>query len=421
MSNFDGVSRRELISIAIAAAASAKAGASGVNRRVDPPAATANCGMPFFATGPDGTVYLAWTETLGEKRFALRFSRWPATGGENGWSAPETVVEGRNWFANWADFASISVLQDGSMLAHWLQRAEGSGRFGYGIRISRRDPQRAVWREVHGICLDEPVDYAGFFTFAPGSGGAAYLAPPVDAPRQAPPQAGHNHEDDHGHRKTARFVSFRPDGAVEFDREIDSDACSCCQTAAGRTRDGWLVAYRDHSADETRDISVIRYSGGVWSEPKALHKDGWKINACPTDGPSMAVMEGRENVAIAWLTRAGDSPKVQIAFSGDQGASFGRAPVRVDDGNPLGRPNVVALDRSRVLVVWLEKTGSNTSMEIRMRVVHKSGSAGSSAVVAEVPVGRNSGFPKVAIAGRDILVAWKDGGVRTALVPASKL
>jgi hypothetical protein len=306
------------------------------------------------------------------------------------------------------------------MFAHWLQRAEGSGRFGYGIRVSRRDPQRAVWKEVHGICLDEPVDYAGFFTFAPGSGGAAYLSPPPDAPKP-PPQASHNHDDDHGHRKTARFVSFRTDGSVEYDREIDADACSCCQTAAGRTRDGWIVAYRDHGADEVRDIAVIRSDArGAWTAPKPLHRDGWKINACPTDGPSMAVMEGRETVAIAWLTRAGDSPKVQLVFSGDQGESFGR-PVRVDDGNPLGRPNVVALDRSRVLVTWLEKTGANSGVEVRMRVVDRSGKAGSSSVVAGVPVGRNSGFPKVAVAGRDILVAWKDGTVRVAVVPLSLL
>jgi hypothetical protein len=97
MENNHTVSRRKLFSIALAAG-SASAG-SGASHRVDPPAA-ANSGMPFFATGPDGTVYLAWTETLGERRFALRFSRWSAVDGGKGWSTPETVVEGRNWFAN---------------------------------------------------------------------------------------------------------------------------------------------------------------------------------------------------------------------------------------------------------------------------------------------------------------------------------
>lgn len=126
-------------------------------RRIDPPA-LAGSGMPFLTAGPDGSVYLSWIDSAGERQHALRFSRW--TGSV--WTAPETVAEGRNWFINWADFPSLVVRGDGSMLAHWLPRAEGGGTYGYGIRIAVRDRERPQWRPSYGVSLEEKVDYAGF-------------------------------------------------------------------------------------------------------------------------------------------------------------------------------------------------------------------------------------------------------------------
>jgi hypothetical protein len=42
-------------------------------------------------------------------------------------------------------------------------------------------------------------------------------------------------------------------------------------------------------------------------------------------------------------------------------------------------------------------------------------------VVASVSTGRNTGFPKVAVAGDQILVAWRDGSVRTSLLAKSQI
>lgn len=142
-------------------------------RNVDPPA-LANSGMPFLTEGPAGSVYLSWIDPLEEKEHALRFSRWRGST----WSEPETIARGRNWFVNWGDFPSLSVLPDGSMLAHWLTRSEGAGTYGYGIRVAKREPSAPGWRQIHGMSLDEKVDYAGFLTFVPGRNAAIYLSPP---------------------------------------------------------------------------------------------------------------------------------------------------------------------------------------------------------------------------------------------------
>lgn len=378
-------------------------------RSIDPPAKN-DSGMPFLTSGPDGAVYLAWTESTPAKENALRFSKW------NGvtWSAPETIAQGRHWFTNWADFGSLTVLKDGSMLAHWLPRAEAGSKFGYGIRIARRDPDKPVWRNIHGVSLDEKVDYAGFFTFAPQSGAATYLAPPSDGTKTS---SAHDH-DAEGHRKTLRFVEFRADGSVGAENEIDADVCSCCQTALGKTRTGWIAAYRDHLPGEIRDISVIRYAAGAWTAPQPLHRDGWKINGCPTDGPSLH-SGGGSRVAIAWLTRANGVPKVQLAISKDDGRTFG-APLRIDSGNPLGRPSIALYDESTYLITWLERLASG-QVEVRIRRVTADGAASEPITVSQAPLGRASGFPKAIVSGDNIILAWRDDRVRAVLLKKSDL
>lgn len=379
-------------------------------RRVDPPAA-AESGMPFLASSPDGKLYLSWTDMLGGKDHAFRFSRWSG----NQWTAPETIATGNNWFVNWADFPSIVVMDDGSMLAHWLTRADDGGKFGYGIRIAKRSAGEARWAEIHGMSLDEKTDYAGFLSFIPGEGKAVFLSPPQkpDSHHQVAAET----PDHHGsHRKTLRFISFQANSKVESDLEVDADTCSCCPTTIGRTKRGLIAAYRDHQPSEIRDISIIRHINGHWTEPATLHPDGWKINGCPTDGPSLAIQG--DQVAVTWLTRANGVAKVQIAASQNSGETFAK-PIRLDSGNPLGRPAIAPVGKGSFVVVWIEKTTGEQN-ELRMRRVLADGGLEKTLVLAKVPAGRLAGFPKVAVSGEDIVVAWRDQKVRAVIVTPSQ-
>jgi len=371
---------------------------------IDPPALP-DSGMPYLATAPNGNIHLSWIDPLPGKHHALRFSRW--TGKQ--WTPPETIASGPNWFVNWADFPSLAILPDGAMLAHWLTRNQTGGKYGYGIRITRRAPQSTQWREIHGLSLDEKEDYAGFLTFVPNSPSAIYLAPP----------AGHEttaHGGEHAHRKTVRFASFSPAGALLSDKELDADACSCCQTAVGATQTGLIAAYRDHLPGEIRDISVVRFTDGAWTQPKTLHPDGWKINGCPTEGP--AISSSAQRVAIAWLTRANETPKIQVALSADEGQTFAQ-PQRIDNGNPAGRPTITAFDDG-YLIVWLEKT-STTAAEIRARRITHSGRLFPAVTIAQATSGRGAGFPKVAVSGNQVLFAWRAEKVRAALLTRQEI
>ena len=101
------------------------------------------------------------------------------------------------------------------------------------------------------------------------------------------------------------------------------------------------------------------------------------------NGPAVAA-SGRR-VAVAWFTAANDAPRVKLAFSTDAGASFG-APVRVDDGNPLGRVDVVLLDDGSAVVSWVESSPEGSSL--RVRRIRADGEPGAAVIV--VPAGGSS-------------------------------
>lgn len=145
--------------------------------------------------------------------------------------------------------------------------------------------------------------------------------------------------------------------------------------------------------------------------PVPVHRDGWKIGGCPTNGPAVAA-RGRD-VAVAWFTAAGNEGRVKIAFSNDAGATFS-TPHVVDDGTPVGWPDVLLLDDGRALVSWLEKIGDAVG-DVRLRAVTRTGRQ-TARTVATTSSGRATGIPMMARVGTDVVVAWRQGTVKTARV-----
>lgn len=376
-------------------------------KRADPPALPQS-GMPFLATDAQGGVLLSWIDPAPKDQNSLRYAKWTGAG----WSAANTIASGKNWFINWADFPAIAALPDGSLLAHWLTRNAGAKSYGYGLRVARKAGGSEQWNQIFSASLDNTSDYAGFLSFAVNgnSAGAIYLAPPPDAPKTGPKGNAHDGDDEVEHRKTLRYVSFAPDGKVLHDRELDADTCSCCQTTVVPTSKGVLAAYRDHLDGEIRDIAVTRMVDGVWTRPEPLHRDGWKINACPTDGPSAAARG--DNVAVAWFTRAQDKPRVQLALSSDAGVTFSE-PVRLDDGNPVGRASASVFDDASYLIAWLERREDGKA-DLRLRRVDRGGAKHPSVTAATVSAGRSTGLPRLVVSGDQIILAWRDEQVRAA-------
>lgn len=206
-----------------------------------------------------------------------------------------------------------------------------------------------------------------------------------------------------------RYVKIERDGTLMDEAKLDARVCECCQTSAAMTADGPVVVYRDRSDEELRDVSIVRLVAGKWTEARPVHRDGWKLDGCPVNGPSVSA-SGRR-VAVAWFTAVNDKPRVKLAFSTNAGESFGE-PITVDDGNPAGRVDVLMLDDGSALVSWLEKMDGGGA--VRVRRVKADGKIDPAITVAPSGTARSNGFPQMARTGNSLVFAWVSSRVLTA-------
>ncbi len=342
---------------------------------------------PHLASSNDG-VTLSWLE-LTENGHDLRFSRWDGAR----FGDARTIHSSDHFFANWADFASVLPLEGGRLVAHWLEKAAG-GTYEYDVWIATSDDEGQSWSEPARPHRDGTLSEHGFVSMVPQRD-RGFAAVWLDG-RKFEKGASDN-------EMTLQFTSMM--GGDRFGDEVllDGRVCECCQTGMTETSTGLFVAYRDRSDAEIRDISYVRLVDGQWSEPTTLHADGWHLEGCPVNGPQVAADGSR--IAVAWFTAAEGTPRAQVAFSNDDGASFG-APVRFDDGNPVGRVDIEWLGDD-VVVSWAERLEGREG-EVRMKRVAPSGDLGAAVVIAKTGSGRASGFPRITRFQDELFVAWTE-------------
>lgn len=410
-------------------------------------------GSYSLTVSPAGEAFLSWVEERGEGH-ALRFAALNREADEDGvwadaWGEARDIAEGEDWFVNWVDHPKVAAFGEGRLAAHWLARSPRGGTdgtdgadgtdaaapsaYGYGIRMAYTMDAGENWQDIFSTGPHSGTAYSGFVSYAPEPGGftAAYLAPPPGAEAE---------EDG----MTLRVARFQMLGHLLGDQLFDPEVCSCCPTGLAAAADGPALVYRDRQpapdADDLRDISVARKVRAIWQPARPLHADGWRINACPTNGPAIAAA-GAE-VVVAWFTFASGEPEVRVVFSADGGDEFGAA-IRVDGGDPFGSAGVALLDDGSAAVSWVER-GEGRSGEVRLRRVWPDGRLAEPLRVAAAPPGRAAGVPQlVRLPGRPLpdedeeeeepeegeeaeedlgpdpgerlLVAWRDDRVRTAV------
>jgi len=370
---------------------------------LDSPAG-ANSGEPRLTLGPDGAL-LSWLEAAPEAGHDLKVAGLS----RDGWTPTNTVASSEHFFVNWADFPSVYASADGALQAHWLARGEQGG-YDYAIHTARSTDGGETWGEPWTLHEDDSPTEHGFlsgvrngdrlgFTWLDGR---AYVPGPDGAPATE--------------EMSLRYREIGPDGSPGPELLVDGRVCDCCQTSAAMTSDGPVVVYRNRTEDEIRDIYIARMVDGAWQEGHAVSDDGWHIAGCPVNGP-VVVADGAA-VAVAWFTAPEDVARVKVAFSRDGGQTFG-TPVVVDDGNPMGRVDLVKAGDDRVLVSWLEAVPGGAA-EVRLREVSAAGATTGSASITASSSERASGFPQL-IRDRngDLVMAWTDvsggeGRVRVA-------
>ena len=349
--------------------------------------------QPRLTASANGVI-LSWLENAGSQT-ALKFSERTAAG----WSEPRFVAFGDDFFANYADIPSVVRLADRTLVAHWLQ-LHGASAPGYDLRLARSTDEGRTWSARFSPHHDGTNTQHGFASlFDTGNGlGAIWLDGRAMKPGMTPDDEGTG---DMG----LRSAHFDRAWKQKSEDAVDLRVCECCPTAVALTTDGPILAYRNRSPDEVRDIYVSRFTGQAWTVPAPVHDDGWKIDGCPVNGP--AIGASARYVAVAWFTAPKDQGHAFVAFSQDAGRTFG-APVQIDESGSLGRVGVEQLEDGSAVVGWIELAGRGTPFKVRR--VMRNGQRSAAVTVTDLGERRNSGYPRLARHGRELIFAWTGNG-----------
>jgi len=342
-------------------------------------------GEPNLFADPRGRVYLSWVEEVNGSA-KLKFSKFE----DAAWSTPQLIAEGDDWFVNWADFPLITGDGDGNMAAHFLAKT-AHDTFAYGVNIVFSSDFGKTWSEpVVPHETQTPTEH-GFVSMLPWNNG--YMAVWLDG-RKTGLKGG---------AMTLRSAFLDFNGKIREEFELDNRICDCCQTSAALTQTGPVVVYRDRSESEIRDMAIVRWENDMWTSPVLIHNDNWKIPGCPVNGP-VGASQGNK-LAIAWFTAAGGKPIINFTYSSDGGKNI-EDPVRIDDGKPIGRVDMVMLEDGSSVVCWIEDTGLGG--EIRVKQLNSEGEEIHAFVLAKTELARSSGFPRITRSGNRLFFAWRD-------------
>ena len=356
--------------------------------------ATDSCAQPYLFTDKNGIVFLSWMEKK-NKQSTLKFSTFS---GEQ-WTEPVTIATGNNWFVNWADYPVLISNGNQQLIAHYLEKS-GASTYAYDVKYTTSPDNGKTWSDAKILHDDGKQAEHGFVSMMPY--GEKFFVCWLDGRNTVSVDSG-SHDGHHG-QMSIRGAILTKEGIKENEWELDNRVCDCCQTAVAITTTGPIVVYRDRSENEIRDMSIVRFVNGQWTTPKIIYADQWKIKGCPVNGPRADAIGN--NVAIAWFAMKDDKGQVKIIFSSDGGNTF-KAPVQIDEGNPIGRVDVVMLDEKTAMVSWME------GADIKAIKVSSDGTREKPIMIAASSNARSSGFPQMTKAGNKLIFALTDNKKKT--------
>jgi hypothetical protein len=364
-------------------------------------AGATNAGAGVAAS--DGRVVVTWAATEGD-----RTNVFAATSPDDGqtFAAPVRVndIDGdARMSGEQAPRASFGH----DLLVGWISRLGGQS----SIRVSRSTDSGRTFTPARTVHASKLAGMRGWPSFALGDGDVVHAAW-LDTREAAAKPAAHaaspeGHGGHHGSTRQDLYHAFATPGGTWSETTIATDVCFCCKTAVTTGRDGTVyVAFRNVYPTNFRDMAVARSTDGgkTFSAPVRVSEDQWQIDACPEDGPSLAVTDDGV-LHIAWPTMLQQSEPTKAVFyasSSDGGRTF-TPRVRVDQAAAkihAGHPQI-ATAGGRVFVTWDETTG--TGFRIQLREV---GPAAASNPAVTLSDDASASYPAIAATQTAVVVAW---------------
>jgi hypothetical protein len=287
------------------------------------------------------------------------------------------------------------VLGDGAMTVVWVSKRSGVS----GIRAARSTDGGRTFSAARTISPDGVTGARGWESAAIDDAGVVHAAW-LDGRHAAPHTPGAKHV--HGAMRQDIVHAMWRDGEPVVETPVADNVCFCCKTGvAARDRDVFVV-WRHLFPGGVRDIAIARSADGgrTFAAPVRVSADEWKIDACPDDGPALAI-DGGGAIHVAWptLLQDGAIPHMAIfeAVSRDGGATF--SPRTRVDGSASGasHPRMAVSRAGLRAVVWDEVASEGR------RVMYRG--AGSAVALAE---GGSASYPAIASVGDTFIAAWTE-------------
>ena len=348
---------------------------------------------PHLTKNYSGGLLVSWFEPVDSTTFGLFWSEYD----KGVWSKPGLIYSSGDFFINWADFPSIFHFSDSVFVAHWPEMSS-TGTYDYDVKLAFSMDRGLSWSDPiipHRDGKNAEHGFVSFYKDDKENLGLVWL----DGRQMA---GGHGGQGTPGNMNLYT-TSFDQDLIQNNDILIDAMVCECCPTSAVQIRNVTLVAYRDRSESELRDINILRKVNSIWQDPYAIHDDGWVISGCPVNGPKLAEKDNK--VAVAWYTAPHGEPRVNVAFSNNLGESFS-SPIRIDSGNSEGRVDITWYNNSAVVVCWLEAQDGDSPLVFRPAA--EDGILSPIQEVVTLAGGRGIGYPQMEYLGNELWFLWTD-------------
>ena len=306
------------------------------------------------------------------------------------------------------------VMKDGAMTIVWVSKRDKVS----GIRAARSSdggrtfsPARTISPEgVTGARGWESaaIDDAGVVHAAWLDGRHAQPSPPPAAPagQASSPAAKHVH----GAMRQDIVHAMWRDGEAIVETPVADNVCFCCKTGVAARGGDVFVVWRHLFPGGVRDIAIARSADGgrTFGAPVRVSADEWKIDACPDDGPALAI-DGTGAIHVAWptLLQEGASPHMAIfeAVSHDGGATFSPR-ARVDaSATGASHPRIAVSAAGARAIVWDEVAAEGR------RVMYRAG--GAAVPFAE---GGSASYPAIVSAPDGFVVAWTEQAAGRSIV-----
>jgi hypothetical protein len=215
-------------------------------------------------------------------------------------------------------------------------------------------------------------------------------------------------------------------GAPPEARRLFEPVCECCKTAMAVGKDGSVyAAWRHVYEDNYRDIAfAVSRDGAGFGDAVRVNEDGWQINGCPDDGPSM-VVDGSSRVHLIWPTVVHEKTDMGIfhASTADGVAFSERTPLPGAGGMDPSHPQLAIDGSGRLAAVWDEMVGNKRRVVMSRAVPAGDGAPSWSEpeLLEDGGEGSSATYPVVTASGAGVLVAWTSQAGRESVIRVRRI